>query len=140
MRRGAAWHVSAQIMAGHLTHGNSLCWKTLSPPLLGSSWSLTRSAIFLAIPLPAGPAAITSVMVVSSDSTGNLNLFFLRLGALAAVMAITAVILISTSLAEAYINARVTSVFSRITAIILATLSIKYIIDRLQTLDGLPIS
>ena len=52
----------------------------------------------------------------------------------------TAVILIATSLAEAYIDARVTSVFSRITAIILAALSIQYIIDGLQTLDGPPIS
>jgi small neutral amino acid transporter SnatA (MarC family) len=34
----------------------------------------------------------------------------------------------------------VTKVFSRITAIILAALSIKYIIDELQTLDVLPVS
>jgi hypothetical protein len=52
---------------------------------------------------------------------------------------ITAVILIATSLAEAYINSRVTLV-SRISAIILAALSMQYIIDGLQTLDGLPIS
>ena len=98
-------------------------------------------AIFpLAIPLLAGPAAITSVMVVSSGGTGSLKLSLLGLGALAAVMAITAVILIATSLAEAFIDTRVTSVFSRITAIILAALSIQYIIDGLQTLDGLPIS
>jgi len=98
-------------------------------------------AIFpLAISLLAGPSAITSVMVISSGSTGSLKLSLLGLGALAAVMAITAVILIATSLAEAYIDTRVTSVFSRITAIILAALSIQYIIDGLQTLDGLPIS
>jgi len=98
-------------------------------------------AIFpLAIPLLAGPAAITSVMVVSSGGTDSLKLSLLGLGALAAVMAITAVILIATSLAEAYIDTRVTSVFSRITAIILAALSIQYIIDGLQILDGLPIS
>ena len=53
---------------------------------------------------------------------------------------ISPIILIATSLAEAYINRRVTSVFSLITAIILAALSIQYIIDGLQTLDGLPIS
>ena len=50
------------------------------------------------------------------------------------------VILIATSLAKAYTDARVTSVFSCISAIILAALSIQYIIDGLQTLDGLPIS
>ena len=94
----------------------------------------------LAMPLLAGPAAKTSVMVVSSGSAGSLELSLLGLGALAAVMDITAVILIAISLNEAYIDARVTSVFSRITAIILAALSIQYIIDGLQTLDGLPIS
>ena len=98
-------------------------------------------AIFpLAIPLLAGPAAITSVMVVSSGSTGSLKLSLLGLGALAAVMAITAVILIATSLAKAYVDTRVTSVFSRIAAIILAASPIQYIIDGLQTHDGLPIS
>jgi len=98
-------------------------------------------AIFpLAIPLLAGPATITPVMVVSSGGTDSLKLSLLGLGALAAVMAITAAVLIATSLAEAYIDTRVTSVFSRITAIILAALSIQYIIDGLQTLDGLPIS
>ena len=98
-------------------------------------------AIFpLAIPLLAGPAAITSVIVVLSGSTSSLELSLLGLDALTAAMAITAVILIATSLAEAYIDTRVTSVFSRITAIILAASSIQYVIDGLQTLDGLAIS
>ena len=98
-------------------------------------------AIFpLVISLLAGPAAITSVMVVSGGGTRSLKLSLLGLGSLAAVMAITAVILIATSLAEAYMDARVTSLFSRIIAIILAALSIQYIIDGLQTLNGLPIS
>jgi len=88
----------------------------------------------LAIPLLAGPAAITSVMVVSSANATSLKLSLLGLGALVAVMTVTALILIATSLAEAYIDRRVTSVFSRITAIILAALSIQYIIDGLQAL------
>ena len=100
-----------------------------------------NAAIFpLAIPLLAGPAAITSVMVVSSGGIGSLKLSLLGLDALAAVVAIIAIILIVTSLAEAYIDVGVTSVFSRITVIIPAALSIQYIIHGLQTLDGLPIS
>ena len=79
-------------------------------------------------------------MVASIGGTGSLKLSLSGLGALAAVMAITAVILIATSLAEAYKNIRVTLVFSRITAIILAALSIQYIIGDLQTLDEPPIS
>jgi multiple antibiotic resistance protein len=92
-------------------------------------------AIFpLAIPLLAGPAAITSVMVVSSGAAGSLKLSLLGLGALALVMTATALILIATSFAESYVDRRVTSVFSRITAIILAALSIQYIIDGLSAL------
>ena len=70
----------------------------------------------------------------------NVAIFSLAIPLLAGPAAITSVILIATSLAEAYIDTRVTSVFSRITAIILAALSIQDIIDGLQTLDGLLIS
>ena len=70
------------------------------------------------------------IMSVSSGAAGSLKLSLLGLGALASVMAATALILIATSLAESYVDKRVTSVFSRITAIILATLSMQYIIDR----------
>jgi multiple antibiotic resistance protein len=94
---------------------------------------------YLAIPLLAGPATIQSVVVVSSGAD-SLKLSLLGLSALAVVVTITAVILIATKLAEAYTDTLVTSVFSRITAIILAALSIQYIIDGLQTLDGLTIS
>ena len=98
-------------------------------------------AIFpLAITLLASPAAITSVMVVSSGGTGSLKLSPLGLGALAAVMTVTAIILIATSLAEAYLDTMVTSVFSRITEVILAAFSIQCIIDGLQILEGLRIS
>ena len=92
-------------------------------------------AIFpLAIPLLAGPTAITSVTVISSGGNGSMNLSRLGLSALASVMATTAFILIATSFAESYLEKRVTSVFSRITAIILAALSIQNIIDGLIAL------
>jgi multiple antibiotic resistance protein len=91
-------------------------------------------AIFpLATPLLAGPAAITSVMVIASNETGNLQIF-IGYGALGAVMLLTSIILIFTGLCEDYINPRITSVFSRITGIILAGLSIQYIIDGFSAL------
>ena len=68
-------------------------------------------------------------MVVSSGAACSLKLSLLDLGALASVMVATALILIATSLAKSFVDERVTSVFSRITAIILATLSMQYIID-----------
>jgi multiple antibiotic resistance protein len=100
-----------------------------------------KIAIFpLAIPLLASPAVITSLMMVSSGAAGSQKLSLLGVGALASVMAITTVILIASSLVETYITIRVTTVFSLIAAFILADLSIQYIIDGLQTLEGLPIS
>jgi len=97
-------------------------------------------AIFpLATPLLAGPAAITSVMVVASNPTENVNII-IGYGAMVAVMLATAIVLIIASLAESYINPRITLVFSRITAIILAALSLQYIIDGLQALGVIQIS
>lgn len=93
-----------------------------------------NAPIFLAIPLLAGPAAITSVMVVSGGAAGSLKLSLPGLSALASVMAATVLILIATSLADSYLDKRVTPVFSRITAIIRASLSIRYIIDELTAL------
>ena len=54
--------------------------------------------------------------------------------ALVTVMASTSIIFVLTGLAQGYINHKITSVFSRITAIILASLSIQYLIDGLEAL------
>ena len=75
------------------------------------------------------PGGHHSVMVVSSGAGGYLKLSLLGLVALTSVMAATALILIATSLAESYVDKRVTSVFFRINAIILAGLSLQYMID-----------
>ena len=97
-------------------------------------------AIFpLATPLLAGPAAITSVTVVASSPAGNLDIV-IGYGPMVAVMLATAIVSIIACLAEHYINTRVTPVFSRITAIILAALSIQYIIGGLQALGVIQIS
>ena len=97
--------------------------------------SAENVAVFpLAIPLLAGPAAITSVMVVSADLSGDAAQSLIGYGALGAVMGATAVILVLTGLAQNFIDTRIASVFSRVTAIILAALSVQYIIDGLLEL------
>ncbi|MDB3891997.1 MarC family protein [Alphaproteobacteria bacterium] len=97
------------------------------PPALGESDNV---AIFpLAIPLLAGPAAIMSVMVVSADLDGSFALQVTGYSALLAVMVLTGIILSLTTLAERIIDPRAANVFSRITAIILAALSVQYVID-----------
>ena len=90
----------------------------------------------LAIPLLAGPAAIMSVIVVNAGFAGALTSTIIGYTSLMAVMVATGVILCLTVVAESWLNERVAMVFSRITAIVLAGLSVQYVIDGL-TLVGL---
>ena len=85
----------------------------------------------LAIPLLAGPAAIMSVIVVNASFAGALTSSIIGYTSLMAVMVATGVILCLTVAAESWLNEKVTMVFSRITAIILAGLSVQYVIDGL---------
>lgn len=83
----------------------------------------------LAIPLLAGPAAIMSVIVVNASFAGALASTIIGYASLIAVMIATGAILCLTVVAEQWLNEKVTMVFSRITAIILAGLSVQYVID-----------
>jgi multiple antibiotic resistance protein len=93
-------------------------------------------AIFpLAIPMLAGPAAIMSVMVVSADFSGSMVMSLTGYGALLAVMLVTGKIMVLTAIADRMIDPRLSNVFSRVTAIILAALSVQYVIDGLTALQ-----
>lgn len=88
----------------------------------------------LAIPLLAGPSAIMSVIVVNASFAGVLANTLTGYAALLSVMVATGVILCLTVVAEGWLNERITMVFSRITAIILAGLSVQYVIDGLTAI------
>ena len=85
----------------------------------------------LAIPLLAGPSAIMSVIVVTADFASSLGSMVTGYAALIAVMVATGMILCAAVVAETWIDERISMVFSRITAIILAGLSVQYVIDGL---------
>lgn len=87
-------------------------------------------AIFpLAIPLLSGPAAITSVIVIVSQFGDNLTYQLIGSFSLVVVMLITFILFFIVSKSQQFINKKVINVFSRVIAIILAGLSIQYIID-----------
>ena len=88
----------------------------------------------LAIPLLAGPAAIMSVIVVNAGFADALTSTLIGYTSLVAVMVTTGVILCLTVVAESWLNEKVTMVFSRITAIVLAGLSVQYVIDGLVSI------
>ena len=91
----------------------------------------------LATPLLAGPAAITSV-IVSVSATGN-DFSKQAIGMLALIAATltTFVILFIAAKSEKIINKRIISVFSRIVAIVLAGLSIQYILNGIKAFINL---
>mgnify|MGYP001480985111 FL=1 len=91
----------------------------------------------LATPLLAGPAAITSV-IVSVSATGN-DFSKQAIGMLALIAATltTFIILFIAAKSEKIINKRIISVFSRIVAIVLAGLSIQYILNGIKAFINL---
>ena len=85
----------------------------------------------LAIPILSGPAAITSIIVIMSDIGDNIVYQLVSIASLISVMLITLVLFIIISKSGDFINKKIVNVFSRVIAIILAALSIQYIIDGL---------
>ena len=91
----------------------------------------------LATPLLAGPAAITSV-IVSVSATGNdFTKQAIGMFALIAATFVTFIILFIAAKSEKIINKRIISIFSRIVAIVLAGLSVQYILDGIKTFMNL---
>ena len=92
-------------------------------------------AIFpLAIPLLSGPAAITSVIVIVSEFGDNFVYQLIGVSSLLSVMLITLILFTIVSKSQQFINKKVINVFSRVISIILAGLSIQYIIDGIISL------
>ena len=94
--------------------------------------SAATSVFPLAIPLLAGPAAITSVIVSVADTGTNLMSQATGLLALILVMILTFISFYVVSKSSKIINKKVTSVISRVIGIILAGLSVQFILDGIQ--------
>jgi len=92
-----------------------------------------RVSVFpLATPLIAGPAGITSVIVSVSDIGNNLTNQAVGILALVLVLLLTFTIFFIASKSSKIINKKIISVISRVIAIILAGLSVQYILDGLK--------
>lgn len=97
------------------------------------NFSSDKVSIFpLATPLIAGPAGITSVIVSVSDIGNNFTNQFVGMLSLIMVLLITFIIFFVASKSSKIINKKIISVISRVIAIILAGLSVQYILDGLK--------
>ena len=90
----------------------------------------------LAIPLLAGPAAIISVVVSVSNIGNNYINQIVGMAALVIVMSMTFVSFFTVSKFEKMVNKKLINIFSSIIAIILAGLSVQYILDGISEFIG----
>ena len=87
----------------------------------------------IAIPLLAGPAAITSVILTNSQAEGSYSLLIINIICLISVMLVSFVILRVFTKFQKFINEKIINIFSRVIGIILAALSIQYILDGIKS-------
>ena len=88
----------------------------------------------LAIPILAGPAAITSVVVIATKNQDNLILQSVSLLGLIMVMIVSLILFLLVVKSDKFINKNLTNIISRVIAIILAALSVQYVVDGLLIL------
>ena len=81
----------------------------------------------LAVPLLAGPAAITSVMIFSDFY--NTDALFLNIGSIFLAVLLSALILYSAAWGSKFINLTISTVMSRVVGILLAAIAIQTILD-----------
>ena len=86
----------------------------------------------LAVPLLAGPAAITSVMVFSDFY--DTDVFFLNIGSIFFAVLLSALILYIAAWGSKFINLTISTVMSRVVGILLAAIAIQTILTGLNNL------
>jgi len=87
----------------------------------------------LSIPLIAGPAALTSiVLLINANSFSNENLLMVYL-ALVSVMFVTLLHMLFSTFIAKFAGKNILNVFSRVIALILASLAIQFVIDGLKS-------
>ena len=86
----------------------------------------------LAVPLLAGPAAITSVMIFSDFY--DTDTLFLNVGSIFCAVLLSALILYVAAWGSKFINLTISTVMSRVVGILLAAIAIQAILNRLNNL------
>ena len=85
----------------------------------------------LAIPLIAGPGAMTSILLVVSEHRGHWQVVVMVLGVLAAVLGITLAMLLAARWVLAWLGETGANVISRVLGVVLAALAVQFILDGL---------
>jgi multiple antibiotic resistance protein len=90
----------------------------------------------LAIPLIAGPAALTSVLLLVNTNSKDTERLIMVYIALTAVMLVTFFHMIFSAILANYTSKNILNIFSRVIALILASLAIQFIVDGIKSSFG----
>ena len=91
----------------------------------------------MAMPMLAGPGAIAAVMLLMNEAGGEPERIAQVLGALAAVLVITAAALVAAGPLIRLLGDKVEAVITRLLGVLLAALAAQYVIDGLKGSFGL---
>jgi multiple antibiotic resistance protein len=86
----------------------------------------------MAMPMLAGPGAIAAIMLLMNEARDNWNAQAVVLGALGAVLLITAVALVAAGPLIRMLGDKVEAVITRLLGVLLAALAAQYVIDGLK--------
>ena len=89
----------------------------------------------MAMPMIAGPGSIATIMLLTSQAQGT-DQTMVVLGAMAAVLVITLVALVSAGPLMKLLGARVEAVITRLLGVLLAALAAQYVIDGIKAVLG----
>jgi multiple antibiotic resistance protein len=87
------------------------------------------AAFPLAIPLMAGPGAITAMVLLAGRTGGTTTGFAILIGTMALMLAIAYVVFLTSSYLEKLLGAQGEAVFGRLLGVLLASLAVQYVAD-----------
>jgi multiple antibiotic resistance protein len=98
---------------------------------------LSRIATFpLAVPLMAGPGAITACVLLAGRANGDWIQLAILLGIIALVLGLSLLVFRSSRMLERALGQRGLTVFGRLLGVLLAALAVQYVADGVQALMG----
>ncbi len=92
------------------------------------------AAFPLAIPLMAGPGAITAMVLLAGRMNGNAVNFALLIVIMALMLAVSYLVFLSSSYLERLLGAQGQAVFGRLLGVLLAALAVQYVADGVLSL------
>ena len=94
------------------------------------------AAFPLAIPLMAGPGAITAMVLLAERMDGNVPGFVLLIAVIAVVLAITLLVFLGSERLDRLMGAQAQVVMGRLLGVLLAALAVQYVADGVMIISA----